>query len=164
MNETQYNLVFDYGCGLYRFLPIRFFFSWPLLELYKVTYGWYGVIGIGASVIINIIVSIVTCGCKKGEMSGNLTESFCPLTTNDYQNSHHLHTRVLTTNLYTTTTFQKQQTHLPLTRPYIPQIPPLPVGGINHPKYINVWINHTIHVCNCRANQANPCFDDVLMR
>lgn len=31
----------------------------PLLELYNVTYGWYGVIGIFSSLIINIIVSFV---------------------------------------------------------------------------------------------------------
>lgn len=32
----------------------------PLLELYNVTYGWYGVIGIFSSLIINIVVSLIS--------------------------------------------------------------------------------------------------------
>jgi len=32
----------------------------PLLELYNVTYGWYGVIGIFSSLIINITVSLIS--------------------------------------------------------------------------------------------------------
>ena len=39
----------------------------PLLELYKVSYSWYGFIGIASSVIIGVVVSLLTGGWRKCE-------------------------------------------------------------------------------------------------
>ena len=37
----------------------------PLLELYKVSYAWYGLIGLSSCIIIGVMVSALTGGCRR---------------------------------------------------------------------------------------------------
>lgn len=39
----------------------------PLLELYKVSYAWYGLIGLSSCVVIGVVVSALTGGCRTCE-------------------------------------------------------------------------------------------------
>jgi len=41
--------------------------SSPLIELYKVSYAWYGLIGVASSVLIGVLVSALTGGLKRSE-------------------------------------------------------------------------------------------------
>jgi SSS family transporter len=43
--------------------------TFPLMDLYTVSYAWYGLIGIGSSFIIGVVVSLLTCGCRRSHIS-----------------------------------------------------------------------------------------------